>query len=86
MLTPDSKRIRCLALTIFFALGVVTYAAPTNASPRKLSLPDCIQISLEHNLDVKVARFDPEIAGHYVSAAYGAYEMGGRSVGMPSSS
>lgn len=74
MFTPDFKRVRCLALAIFFSLGVVTYAAPTNVSPRKLSLPDCIQIALEHNLDVKVARFDPEIAGHYVSAAYGAYE------------
>ena len=68
------KRISRLALAVSFAWCVVTQAAPTNTLPRKLSLPDCIQIALEHNLDVKVARFGPEIAGQFVSAAYGAYE------------
>jgi len=29
---------------------------------RALSLKDCIQIGLEHNLDVKIERYAPEIA------------------------
>jgi outer membrane protein TolC len=48
--------------------------AQTNATPRKLSLSECIRIALEHNLDVKVARFEPEIARQNLSVAYGAYE------------
>ncbi|MCI0533979.1 MAG: TolC family protein [Verrucomicrobiales bacterium] len=54
--------------------GVVVHAASTNEASRALSLQECIRIALEHNLDVKVARFEPEIARHNVSAAYGVYE------------
>ena len=46
----------------------------TNTTARPLSLIECIQIALEHNLDVKVARFGPEIARQNLSVAYGAYE------------
>jgi len=52
-------------------------AAPTNLTSqvtRNLSLQECVQIALEHNLNIKIARFDPEIARQNVSAAYGAYE------------
>jgi outer membrane protein TolC len=37
-------------------------------------LQECIRIALKQNLDVKVARFGPEIARQNVSAAYGIYE------------
>jgi outer membrane protein TolC len=41
---------------------------------RALSLADCIRIGLEHNLDVKIARFNPEIQQHNLNADYGVYE------------
>ncbi len=43
-------------------------------TPRKLSLSDCLQLALEHNLDVKVARIDPEIARENLDVARGVYE------------
>jgi outer membrane protein TolC len=50
------------------------WANSTNVSVRPLSLADCFKIALEHNLDVKIARYNPEIQSHNLSAAYGAYE------------
>jgi outer membrane protein TolC len=41
---------------------------------RKLTLEDCIQVALEHNLDVKIKRFNPEISRFTLRAAYGAYD------------
>ncbi len=50
------------------------WASPTNVAVRPLSLNDCFHIALEHNFDVKIARYNPEIQSHNLSAAYGAYE------------
>jgi len=57
-------------------LGCFTAArgADTNASPRDLSLSDCIRIALEHNLDVKIVRYDVDIRKYELSGTYGAYE------------
>lgn len=41
---------------------------------RALSLDDCIQIALEHNLDVQISRMDPEIAGFSLKSAYAGYD------------
>jgi outer membrane protein TolC len=41
---------------------------------RPLSLKDCIQMALEHNLDVKIERFMPEIARYDLDVAYAYYE------------
>ncbi len=46
----------------------------TNSPTRALSLMECIQIALEHNLDVKIERFNPEIARHNLSLAYAGYD------------
>jgi outer membrane protein len=60
------------------ALVVLLWAwsaqAQTNVSVRRLSLKDCIQIALEHNLDVKIERFTPEIARYDLNLAYASYE------------
>ena len=54
------------------ALGV---SGQTNTlETRKLTLEDCIQVALEHNLDVKIKRFNPEISRFTLRAAYGAYD------------
>jgi outer membrane protein TolC len=54
------------------ALGV---SGQTNAvEPRKLTLEDCIQVALEHNLDVTIKRFNPEVSRFTLRAAYGYYD------------
>jgi outer membrane protein TolC len=49
-------------------------AAAAEPTPRALSLADCIQIALEHNLDVQIERYSPEIARYSVSLGYAAFE------------
>jgi outer membrane protein TolC len=74
MVGGNFQRIYCLAMILSFGWGLFARAASTNETSRKLSLQECVRIALEDNLDVKVARFGPEIARQNVSAAYGVYE------------
>jgi outer membrane protein TolC len=53
---------------------VATSVQAAEAAKRALSLAECIQIALEHNLDVKIERYSPELAGYGVRLAYGAYD------------
>lgn len=46
----------------------------TNTVERTLSISQCCRIALDHNLDVKIARLNPEIQQHNLDATYGAYE------------
>lgn len=62
-----------------FLLALLAAALPAGAqnnspSPKSLSLADCIQIALEHNLDLKVERINPEVARYNVTLAYGGYD------------
>ena len=50
--------------------GVSAQTTFTNQVTRNISLQECVQITLEHNLDVKIARFDPEIAQQNISVAF----------------
>jgi outer membrane protein TolC len=62
----------CLAVltTILAALG------QTNPPPnvRQLSLQDCIEMTLKHNLDLKIDRYNPEIQLFTLNAYYGYYD------------
>jgi len=52
-------------------------AAQTNApapNVRQLSLQDCIQLALQHNLDLQIDRYNPQIALFSLNAAYGGYD------------
>jgi len=49
--------------------------AQTNApEPRSMSLEDCIEIALHHNLDIQIKRFNPELSRFTLEGAYGAYD------------
>ena len=49
--------------------------APANAgTARALSLEDCVQLALQHNLDVQIKRFGPDVARYSLSASYGNYD------------
>ena len=41
---------------------------------RVLALEDCIQIALEHNLDVQIRRLDPDVARFDLRSTYGSYD------------
>ena len=50
--------------------------APTNgaAKVREVSLQDCLQLALQHNLDLQIDRYNPQIAMLALNAAYGGYD------------
>lgn len=51
-------------------------AAQTNPAPavRAMSLTDCIQEALAHNLDVQIQRYNPQISLFNLNSAYGGYD------------
>jgi len=67
---------------VFFSL-VLAAVAQTNpsleatnvvAGGRSMSLQDCIQEALKHNLDVQIQRYNPEISLYTLRASYGGYD------------
>jgi HAE1 family hydrophobic/amphiphilic exporter-1 len=49
--------------------------AQTNTPPiHPISLQECMDLALKHNLDVQIERFNPEIARLNLGGAYGAYD------------
>ena len=57
------------------AATLAAAAAPTNApAPRALSLQDCLTEALQHNFDVRVERYDPQIQLYNLNVAYAGYD------------
>jgi outer membrane protein TolC len=54
----------------------VTALAQTNApaNVRELSLHDCIQLALQHNLNLQIDRYNPDISKYNLNVNYGAYD------------
>lgn len=59
------------------------YAAMTNSiaqdiqtpgNIRTMSLQDCIQVALEHNFTIRIARFNPALARYTLWGSYGVYD------------
>ena len=63
-----------LGIFLASALTLLPASAQTNLQPREMSLEDCIETALHHNLDVQIKRLNPELSHFTLEAAYGAYE------------
>jgi len=55
-------------------MNPVTAPAGRNATTREMSLEDCIREALQHNLDVQISRYNPEISLYDLRASYGGYD------------
>ena len=63
-------------VSIFFA-AVFAVAAQTNLNAtagRAMSLQDCIQEALQHNLDLQIDRYNPQISLFNLRGAYSGYD------------
>jgi len=58
----------------WLGLTVMAGAQTTNQIPRPMSLQDCINIAVRHNLDVQIQRYNPEISRYTLDAVYGSYD------------
>lgn len=59
----------CVALTL-----TVLMASAASPEKRTLTLEDCLQLALRHNLDIQMQRISPEIARFNLKSSYGAYD------------
>jgi outer membrane protein TolC len=74
---PQSSRtMRLLRILLVLAGAGVAALAQTNdtANIRQLSLQDCIQLTLQNDLDLQIDRYDASIPLYTLRAAYGAYD------------
>ena len=63
--------MRLLAFALTIILATLATARADGERTRVLSLDDCIKIALEHNLDIQVARLNPDLDKFSLRAAYG---------------
>jgi outer membrane protein TolC len=64
-----------IGASLMLAATLAAAAAQTNApAARALSLRDCLTEALEHNFDVRVERYDPQIQLYNLNAAYAGYD------------
>jgi outer membrane protein TolC len=63
-----------IGISLIFSASLAAGMAQTNATPRALSLADCIGEALKHNFDVQVERYAPQISLYDVYAAYAGYD------------
>src|SRR5690242_2231884 len=75
---PQSSPTMRRLLGICLAMVTVTLAALGQTNPpansRQLSLQDCIEMALKHNLDLRIDRYNPEIQLFTLEAYYGYYD------------
>lgn len=57
-----------------FLLSWTAGAQPAGPPQRTLTLRDCIRMALEHNLDVQIERYNPQVNLYNLRGAYGAYD------------
>src|SRR5690242_19568396 len=61
-----------LALVSLSSIVLAQTNAPTQV--RRLSLQDAIQLTLQHNLDLQIDRYNPQISLYNLKGSYGAYD------------
>jgi outer membrane protein TolC len=65
-------------LSIWLALvslsSIVLAQTNTSTQVRQLSLQDAIQLALQHNLDLQIDRYNPQISLYNLKGSYGAYD------------
>lgn len=68
--------MRLLSICLALAAASTPALAQTNAPAhvRELSLQDCIQLAVQHNLQLQIDRYSPEIALYNLRATYGDYD------------
>src|ERR1041385_3572366 len=49
-------------------------AQTNNSTTNNLTLEECIQIALQHNFDVQITRYNPQIARYTLNGSYAGYD------------
>src|SRR5262249_42459431 len=63
-----------LGWIVLMSCTVWLQAETNNLAVRPISLKECIRLALEHNLDLQIERYNPQIAGFNLTGGYCYYE------------
>jgi len=75
LMYQSSRTMRLLTILLAIAgLASPAWSQTNTLQVRKLSLEDCIAISVQHNFDVQIRRYDPDIARLTLNIDYGTYD------------
>ncbi len=67
--------MRTLRIVLALCGAVMLARAQTNSpQERAMSLQDCLQQALEHNLDLKIERYNPQISMYNLKGSYAGYD------------
>ena len=68
-------RVRILVVIAVCAGGIAAaQTAPSQPAMRSLSLQQCVQLELTHNLDMRIGQRSAEIARFILCGSYGAFD------------
>jgi len=73
-LQPEAHTVAVQTNTNAVVAQTVTNTMAPTAPPRQMSLDDCIQEALQHNLDVQIERYAPQISLYTLRSGYGGYD------------
>lgn len=65
---------KTLSLVMVLATGAAWAGAQEATNTKAVSLQDCLQMALEHNLDLQVERYNPQLATFDLQGAYSDYD------------
>jgi outer membrane protein len=70
------KKTLCFLALLFAAAGqtVGAESVSINSQPNALSLKDCIEMALRNNLELRIERYNPQLALFDLNAARGGYD------------
>src|SRR5580765_6335364 len=73
--SPGGLAWRALFGLLWFSIiALPSQGQLTNQNTRVLSLKECIELALDHNLDIQVARYSPQLARYRLQSSYGAFD------------
>src|SRR5436190_18086191 len=72
--SPHEMRLLRILLALISLSSVALAQTNSASSVRQLSLQDCIQLALQHNLDLRIDRYNPQIAQFNLQGDYSGYD------------
>src|SRR5689334_17277386 len=72
--SPRMRRLLGTLLVLTTAIFATSGQTNSSGNVRELSLQECIELTLKHNLELQIDRYDPEIQLYALQGAYGAYD------------
>ncbi len=72
-----SLLMRAILILFYFLLGIAAEVSAADSGTnvvRELTLEECVQLALEHNLDIRIQKYNPQIDRFNLEGVYGDYD------------